>query len=329
VSGEIIRKYVFKAKKQISPCIDGLRYEHLRALLGNGNELNQGQQLFAEELACLCSKIVDAAIPDSVFSHLRDTAIFGGPKPTPGDVRPIGKTSTLRKLCSKICFHHISERLEGATNFNERYFKGRQYALTSLGTEKIIHSIRLAQELHPEKCVAALDGKDAFHLMMRMKGLSEVQKHFPDLLPFIRGVYGEDSRAWFHGCESGINYIASREGFHQGDVLATWLYSLSIQPFIIAAEKTLGVTDFVKFFVDDGNILADFDQLVSCLKCILTEGPSYGYQLNMLKGSYLIGKCGYEVASQRKQILVDLGLSSHAFHNDADERVVRSSEALP
>jgi hypothetical protein len=263
---------------------------------------------------------VDADVPDFVFSHLRDTAIFGGPKPTPGDVRPIGKTSTLRKLCSKICFHFISETLDGELNFNERYFRGRQYSLTSVGAEKIIHSIRLAHEIRPEKCIAALDGKDAFHMMMRMKGLSEVQKTFPDLVPFIRGIYGEDSKAWYRGCESGIDFIESREGFHQGDVLATWLYSLSIQPFILAAEQRLGETDLIKFFVDDGNILADFDQLVECIQFILDEGSSFGYHLNKLKGSYLIGKCGsLQLAQQRRQVLVNMGFDSSIIHLHPDD----------
>jgi hypothetical protein len=133
-------------------------------------------------------------------------------------------------------------------------------------------------------------------------------------------MYGTSSNCWYYGLEDGIKAVKSQEGFTQGDVLATWAYIMTIHPFLQGIKSILSGIGFVKFFVDDGNIAAPHDVMINVLQYISEVGPKYGYNIKKTKGSYLIGKCGAEVASQRKQHLVEvLGFNEDIIHIHPDD----------
>jgi hypothetical protein len=121
-------------------------------------------------------------------------------------------------------------------------------------------------------------------------------------MPFLRQIYGHDSKGWFFNLEKVLS-IQSQEGFHQGDVLASWLYAMATLPFIIGLHDILGENGFVKFFYDDGNISGSFETMCEAMRFIKEEGPKHGYILQVNKGAYLLGQCGHDVAIERKNIL--------------------------
>ena len=79
----------------------------------------------------------------------------------------------------------------------------------------------------------------------------------------------------------------AEDGFTQGDLMATWAFIMTIQPFLIGLHNILGDENFAKFFVDDGNMCANFDKMVLGIEYILEVGPDYGYILNRNKGAFI------------------------------------------
>jgi len=174
-----------------------------------------------------------------------------------------------------------------------------------LGTENIIHSLRLRHELHPEEDIFTPDADNAFNTASRAVGLHEVQRHFPGALSFLSQMYAHDSRGWIRS-RNDIYDITCAEGYHQGDCLASWLFCLTIQPLLKLIKDSVGEEAFVKFFIDDGNIAAKYPVMKQILDIIVTQGPDYGFKLKINKGTYMIGRCATtEEALQRKQELIN------------------------
>ena len=72
----------------------------------------------------------------------------------------------------------------------------------------------------------------------------------------------------------------------------------------------MGEQGFLAFLVDDGTLSADFDTLCKIVRFIERDGSKYGFSMNKSKGSYCLGNCdSYQIAIQRKQKLIDMGLS--------------------
>ena len=162
-----LRQIIFRRAKLKSPGLDKFRFDHLRPLIGNGNSTAPDENQFAEYLVKIVSLIIDGKAPNSIFSLLRDNVMVGIPKDN-NDVRPIGMGITVRKLASIFLLKYTSiatsATLQGQDEpFNSSHFKDLQYGLTSLGTENIIHSLRLRHELHPEEDIFTPDADNAFN----------------------------------------------------------------------------------------------------------------------------------------------------------------------
>jgi hypothetical protein len=122
---------------------------------------------------------------------------------------------TLRKLVSIYFLRYTSiatsALIEGEdVPFNRSHFRQLQYGLESLGTDKIIHSLRTRHELHPEEDMFAPDAENAFNLASRTEGLGEALKHFPGMLPFLSRIYAHDANGWIKG-DAEIHNIVSAE----------------------------------------------------------------------------------------------------------------------
>jgi hypothetical protein len=319
ISSDSVRNAVFRSRKLVSPGVDKLRYEHLCQLIGSSSEPREEEVRFLNLLTDLVQAIALGNYPKEFASFLRDNELFAAAKPKkPNDVRPIGKGDVLRKIASKLCLQFIEK-----SHFNEKHFHQLQFATFRNGTEQIIHSFRLASEMHPEWDKFAMDGDNAFQRISRLVGLHQVMQHFPAVLPFLRSMYGHTSHAWYLGEQDNIFPVLSAEGAHQGDVLGTWLFIMALQPFLLNLQKILeesGGNGLIRFYVDDGNLAADFETMTKLLKYVIEEGPKYGFVIKQTSGSYLLGKCeSKEVAMQRRDVMVnELGFSESIIHIHPD-----------
>jgi hypothetical protein len=308
INPSTLRSIICKRPKLKKPGIDQLRYDHLRVLIGNGGENDADQNEFAVKFSRLVALLVDGKAPDGIYSFLRDNELIALPK-NDNDVRPIGMGATIRKIISKYILIYSNQATSATIvgeefPFNFSHFYGLQYGMEVQGTERIIHSLRAYHEQNSSHDIFLMDADNAFNSSSRLQGLRQIQIHFPHLLPFISRIYAHDSTGWIFSSDE-VHGVQSAEGYHQGDVLGSWLFCLTIQPLLDQIKEEIGEEAFVKFFIDDGNIACDFGTMRKILSIINENGEQYGLKIKKSKGVYLLGKClNSKEARKRKAILV-------------------------
>jgi hypothetical protein len=290
-------------KKLVKHGLDHLRYEHLLALIRDSKHADDDHAtaLFGELLAEILSKVANAQIPAAVLPAFRDNELFAAAKKN-GDVRPIGIAGVLRKLATILAMQSVKEVIETR-------FKDLQFGMDKNGAEKIINTFRAAREFNPTRDTFAMDGINAFNTANRCIGLAEIKKYCPNMLPLAYAMYGSEGNMWYFGMNDAVRAVSSQSGYQQGDPMASFLYSLGAQPFVDRIKDSLGDSGIVQFFIDDGNLHADFNAMVEAIGVVLRDGEQFGYKLKMDSGSYNLAQCGSDEALRRKNILVELGLS--------------------
>ena len=307
VESEDLRKLIGKLKPCVKPGFDSLRNRHLKQMAGSKPEADPTEASFVDSLCEVINILLKGSEPPEVSSLLRQNELFACPKSN-GDVRPIGIGFTYRKLTSMVLLHVTQEQ------FNDKHFGLLQCAMRRNGMEEIVHLIGTTLEIHPELDLFCADGDNAFNRANRIIGLHEVKSEFDTALPLLRNMYLQESQQWFFGLPDSIKPVICKNGYHQGDVLASWLYIMTIQPLLkqisdMVKEKHPGCISLVKFYVDDGNFVAPFEVMQDIIK--LLKDPvtydKYGYKLKMNKGCYLVGSLYGKVdeAKGRKQRLID------------------------
>jgi len=85
---------------------------------------------------------------------------------------------------------------------------------------------------------------------------------------------------------------------------------MGIHPLLEDIKNILGNDGFVKFFADDGNIVAPTEKMINVIKLMSSHGPSLGYSMNKAKGKFLMGRCANEQeAIQKKNVLISLNFA--------------------
>lgn len=159
--------------------------------------------------------------------------------------------------------------------------------------ESILHQGELLRSAFPHWDTYMIDADNAFHSADRFKGLEQIREHFPQAFPFLKAMYLHDA-CQFVFFDGVVYNIPSRKGFHQGDVLGTWCYIMTLQPLLNALDQHLKQKFGegkcrVMFFVVDGNLCGEHEAVLVAIKCLKQHGPSYGYNIKCNKGAYLIG----------------------------------------
>jgi len=316
VTPERLKYVIQKCKNMTRPGIDQLKFEDVKTLIGDHFGKQEREELqFTSILAHVIELIANADHPACVGYALRDSELIAIPKDG-DDIRPIAMGSTYRKLASKLWFLKLFE-------FNKEHFKKFQYGLKERGMEEIIHSLKMEWERHPDYDVYLVDASNAFNTIDRVRGLTQVKNHFPGILPFLSSMYMEESNCWFHGKTDMIDKIRSDEGFHQGDVLSSWLYVLSLQPLLHLIDERVKAKfgqdcHYAQYwYIDDGTIIAPRDIMLEIIQVIRDEGPRFGYHINLNKGVYLIGNCGSTADAVRARSYV-----REAFAAIPEEKIV-------
>jgi len=325
VTVEDIRAIIMHTPNLKSPGVDLLRNEHLKQLIGKGIKPREGEETtFCELLASLINVLLSGDVPNEVLPLFRDIKLITLLKPN-GDIRPIGMGNLYRKIGSKAARDRTN--FDG---FNATHFRN-QKALVKGGIEHIIHEFQLHFEQHPDHDNYFIDATNAFNAARRRRCLLEAIKHYPAIVPFLRSMYLEDSNGFVWGMEDGIKCVLSQEGFHQGDVLGTWAFILTIQPMLNELDDALRVAlgpdadsiSLVRFFVDDGNISAPFEVMHVIVEFFLARGPEFGFHINKNKGAYLMGKCGSAIlAEERLGQLQLLGLRSSIIKVHPEDQIL-------
>jgi len=322
LNGFKLRKLVGKKPSKVAPGVDGFRWEHLRALFGQGRPEIPSEEVFADLFTNMLVLLLDVKdVPSDVYKFLRLNKLVAIPKPD-DSIRPIGMGSNFRKLCSSIVFTQtFAPHADFAGNsFNSSYFQNLQYGVDKRGCEKILLSFHQYMQTHADHDVLCCDASNAFNSLSRLRGIEEAFKYFKDQIPFINKIYLEESFGCYYGLVEGVQKVESREGFHQGCILACWLYSMSFHPFLKQLSDIMGANvGLVKAFVDDTTIAGPTSKILEVCTHMVTEGGNIGFKFNANKSTILLGKTLTEdEAIMKKNQYIALGFNDSCIHIHPD-----------
>ena len=213
-----VEKAVRKFRRGSAPGPSGLRPEHLRVAL----QAAPGRRDRAlQSLTQLVNAMAGGGVPERVAPFLAGARLHAAKKKS-GGLRPIAVGNLLRRLVGKCCAAKVQDRAAGLLS-------PHQLGVGVRGAcEAIVHSVKKITQSDPSLWVLQCDFINAFNLADRGVALAEVCDKFPELLAWVTTCYGQPSHLLF-GSES----ISSQRGFHQGDPLASLLFSLILQPLIL------------------------------------------------------------------------------------------------
>ena len=155
------------------------------------------------------------------------------------------------------------------------------------GAEAAVHDSRVyIKHLSSDKAVVKVDFQNAFNSIRRDRLLKAVEDHIPDLLPFVYSAFSSPSILMW-----GDGQLLSTEGIQQGDPLGPMLFCLGIHKLVSSLSS-----EFCIFYLDDGTIGGNFEELQANLEKIEDHEKALGLFLNVEK-SELIFHCQFAVST--------------------------------
>ena len=159
-----------------------------------------------------------------------------------------------RRLTSKCFSYALANKAAG-------HFQPYQMGVAVKGgLEALIHTTRqLVQEVQGRGEVLGDEGDDllllsldlvnAFNMADRQEAFKEVEEVFPEILAWVLTCYKHQAVLIF-----GSTVIMSEAGFHQGDPLASLLFSLTLHPILKMIVQRLPNLPIQGWYLDDGGI---------------------------------------------------------------------------
>jgi len=147
--------------------------------------------------------------------------------------------------------------------------------------------------------------------------------------------YDNNANAFISGMREGVVNLQQSEGGSPGSPEMSFLYELSISPFIknieaLCSSTNASITDegIVMSYIDDLYWAAPFNKMVEIIEFVQLKGPNYGYNLNMDKCTYLLAPAvtlDENELNRRLDIIMQLGFprSNIKIHPDTQQGISR------
>ncbi|OLP87883.1 hypothetical protein AK812_SmicGene30839 [Symbiodinium microadriaticum] len=118
-------------------------------------------------------------------------------------------------------------------------------------TEALAASVRAALSLRPRSVLLSLDGRSACDSVSRAAFLRKLQEVAPELLTFVRLVYGQPSSCYWWDAAGACRTMPQGEGCKHGDALAPARFALGQHETLCRATPELHQDDALLAFLDD------------------------------------------------------------------------------
>ena len=220
-----------------------------------------------ESITDLVNNRLAGKIPKEVASYFCGANLFGAKKKD-GGIRPIAVGEILRRLVSKAAMRALSKK-------DEQLLSPLQLGVgVRGGCETVVHALREAMK-DDNSFVLQVDFKNAFNLANRGTTYNELLNHFPELAHWVSTCYGVKAILNF-----GNEKLTSSTGFHQGDPLATLLFSINLQKIVLRIEQETPNLKQNSWILDDGVLVGGKEDIRKALKIIEEDGPGRGLNLS-------------------------------------------------
>ena len=146
------------------------------------------------------------------------------------------------------------------------------------GADAAVHGAHIYLSQMPNnKALLKVDFRNAFNSIRCYKMLEAAEAYIPQLFPFVHSAYSTSSILL-----QNYDQSSSSEGIPQEDPLGPLLFCLAIYELVYSL-----VSEFKVFFLDDGTMGGNLDDLTADLKRINKEGQALGLILNVLKSELI------------------------------------------
>jgi len=324
VSENELSSVLRKMPKLVAPGLDQTTREHVISLWGLYEKDPRPDTLrYRSLLTRFINIFLSGKIPATVRGLVYDANLVALPKPGKpiSDVRPISLISFYRKLAGKIADMETAE-------FREVYFGGLQCASRRGGAEEIGFAVNTSLQQKKSNSVWLPDANKGYNNVAVLLSIArEITPRLPQIIPFLRSVYGNPKKSWFNINAEGKEYdhevfkYEAEEGVDQGCPNAQFIYAMGIHPMIKAADEILGEDEFVKFLADDGNISAKFETMLKIIDIFDIVGKEVGWFRSLTKGTFLLGSCNGDINEAKRRIeeLVTRGIPRESIKLHPDD----------
>ena len=248
---------------------DGLLPQHLKDL--TSPSAGDGGASLLSALVSLVTLVLEGKTPPSIRPFFFEARLTALTKKS-GGVRPIAVGCTLRRLISKCACLHALASIPDVLAPHQLGFG------IAAGVEAAIHASRVyLAHLPSNKALVKVDFQNAFNSIRRDKLLEAVKGYIPDLLPYVHSAYSAPSVLLWDSIQ-----LSSAEGIQQGDPLGPMLFCLGIHDLVSSLSSEFNV-----FYLDDGTIGGDLQDLENDLARIESVGKSLGLVLNINKSEVI------------------------------------------
>ena len=138
-----------------------------------------------------------------------------------------------------------------------------------------MHSVREVLKKDTSKSLLQSDFINAFNLANRDAAFLEVEEVFPECLSWVLSSYSSSSLLEF-----GDTTLTSETGFHQGDPLASLLFSLVLHPVVKTIQEEVPDLKVNAWFLDHGAHVGTREELQQVVNILEREGPTRGLHLS-------------------------------------------------
>ena len=215
-----------------------------------------------DALAQMVETLVNGKAPAEVAAWM----VGGRLIPIGVKVRPVVVSDVLGRLASKIVRQSQSDLFPDI-------FRGIQGGVgEASGIDRTIHLLREDLAHHSEKLdwgILIIDFRNGFNEASRATTAAEVRARCPNMMPWFRFCYGRPIELVLSNGE----LIQGLKGVCQGDPLASFLFSLNMQPILDYIEQTWkedGLS-IIRAFLDDGAFSGPVPVLKEILMYLLSE----------------------------------------------------------